>query len=187
MEVYWDQVFLAQHDSQAELRIQEVAARAADLHFRGYPREYSPDGRHPNLCDYNNLDRNVAWKQMAGDYTRFGDVRPLLDRRDDCFVIMGHGEEITLRFNVDDFGPVPTGCVRSFVLKTDSYCKDMDLYTAFPDHGRTVAVPRHERLSVRKLRAVSRYGSDTPLPQHVQHTANHRPVSGGRRASGKAS
>ena len=46
---------------------------------------------------------------------------------------MGHGEEITLRFAVDDFGPVPEGCVRSFLLKTDSYCKDMDLYTAFPD------------------------------------------------------
>ncbi len=132
MEVYWDQLFLAQYDSQAELRIQEVAPRTADLHFRGYPREYSPDGRHPNLCDYNNLDRNVAWKQMAGNYTRFGDVRPLLDRRDDCFVIMGHGEEITLQFSVADFGPVPSGFVRSFVLKTDSYCKDMDLYTAFP-------------------------------------------------------
>jgi hypothetical protein len=69
---------------------------------------------------------------MAGDYTRFGDVRPLLDKSDDCFVIMGHGEEITLQFSVADFGPVPAGFVRSFVLKTDSYCKDMDLYTASP-------------------------------------------------------
>jgi tetratricopeptide (TPR) repeat protein len=133
MEIYWDQVFLAPHDAGSELRIQEVAPRGADLHFRGYPREYSPDGRRPNLADYNNLDRNVAWKLMSGDYTRFGDVRPLLEKPDDCFVIMGHGEEITLRFAVDDFGPVPEGCVRSFLLKTDSYCKDMDLYTAFPD------------------------------------------------------
>ena len=112
--------------------MKEVAPRVADLHFRGYPREYSPDGRHPNLADYDNLDRNVAWKLMAGDYTRFGDVRPLLDEADDCFVIMGHGEEITLRFAVDQFGPVPDGCQRTFILKTDSYCKDMDLYTAFP-------------------------------------------------------
>ncbi|MHB8956828.1 MAG: hypothetical protein ACYC4U_28030, partial [Pirellulaceae bacterium] len=47
-------------------------------------------------------------------------------------VIMGHGEEITLRFATADFESVPPGFVRSFVLKTDSYCKDMDLYTAFP-------------------------------------------------------
>ncbi len=133
MEVYWDRVFLAPHDARAELRVQEVAARDADLHFRGYPREYSPDGRHPNLYDYQNLDRNVAWKLMSGDYTRYGDVRPLLETADDCFAIMCHGDEITLRFAVEDFGPVPAGYIRSFILKTDSYCKDMDLYTAFPD------------------------------------------------------
>jgi hypothetical protein len=57
----------------------------------------------------------------------------LLEAADDCFVIMGHGEELTLRFAVDAFGPVPAGCRRSFLLKADSYCKDMDLYTAFPE------------------------------------------------------
>jgi tetratricopeptide (TPR) repeat protein len=133
MEIYWDQMFLAPHDAGAPLRVQEVAARDADLHFRGYPREYSPDGRQPNLCDYDHLDRNVAWKLMSGDFTRLGDVRPLLDKADDCFVIMNHGEEITMRFAASDFSPVPDGYVRSFILKTDSYCKDMDLYTAFPD------------------------------------------------------
>jgi hypothetical protein len=84
------------------------------------------------LCDYDNLDRNAAWKLMSGDYTRYGDVRPLLEQADDCFVIMSHGEEITLRFAAADFSPIPDGYVRSFILKTDSYCKDMDLYTAFP-------------------------------------------------------
>jgi len=28
---------------------------------------------------------------------------------------------------------VPTGYQRSFILKTDSFCKDMDLYSAYPD------------------------------------------------------
>ncbi|MCU0962949.1 MAG: FG-GAP-like repeat-containing protein [Pirellulaceae bacterium] len=133
MEVYWDEIYLGCPDEQAVLRVQELAAREAHLHFRGYPRAYSPDGRRPNLYDYDNLDRNVAWKLMTGHYTRFGDVRPLLERADDQYVIMGHGEEVTLRFAADDFGPVPAGCTRSFLLKTDSYCKDMDLYTAFPD------------------------------------------------------
>ncbi len=133
LELYWDEIFLAKLDSQATVTLHEVMPREADLHFRGYPREYSPDGQKPNLCDYHNLDRNVAWKLMSGDYTRFGDVRTLLDLTDDCYVIMGHGEEITLRFAVDQFGPTPSGCTRSFILKTDSYCKDMDLHTAFPD------------------------------------------------------
>ncbi len=133
MELYWDRIFLARHLTQTPVKLTEVAARSADLHFRGYPREFSPDGRHPNLCDYNNVERTVGWKLMSGHYTRFGEVAELLEAADDCFVIMGHGEELTLRFAADAFGPVPEGCRRSFLLKTDSYCKDMDLYTAFPD------------------------------------------------------
>jgi hypothetical protein len=46
---------------------------------------------------------------------------------------MGRGEELTLRFPADDFGRVPAGCRRSFILKTDSFCKDIDLYSAYPD------------------------------------------------------
>ena len=133
MELYWDRIFLAEHSADATMSTKEVGPRSADLHFLGYPREYSPDGRHPNLCDYANVDHNVGWKLMAGDYTRFGEVGELLQAADDCFAIMGHGEEITLRFAADAFGPVPGSCRRTFILKTDSFCKDMDLYTAFPD------------------------------------------------------
>jgi len=70
---------------------------------------------------------------MKGDYTRFGNVTELLDEADDCYVIMGRGEELTLRFSANDFSPTPEGFNRSFILKTDSFCKDMDLYSAYPD------------------------------------------------------
>lgn len=133
MELYWDCIFLAEDQGGHAVTVQEVAARSAALHFRGYPREYSPDGRRPNLCDYDNTDRTVAWKLMAGQYTRYGEVTELVHEADDCFVILGHGEEVTLRFAADAFGPVPPGCRRTFLLKTDSYCKDMDLCTAYPD------------------------------------------------------
>jgi tetratricopeptide (TPR) repeat protein len=133
MEIYWDRIFLGTHRKDARLGVKEVPARRADLHFLGYPREYSPDGRQPNLLDYANIDRAVPWKSMAGDYTRYGEVTGLLGEADDCFVIFGHGEEVTLRFPAAAFGPVPARCRRTFLLKTDSYCKDMDLYTAFGD------------------------------------------------------
>ncbi len=142
MELYCDRMYIGACDPTPPIHIKEVAAVHADLHFRGYPREYSPDGRQPNLYDYGNMDRSVSWKLMSGHYIRFGDVLPLVETTDDCFVIMGHGEELTLRFNVVDFGPIPQGYERTFVLKADSYCKDMDLYTATPD---TVApLPFHE-------------------------------------------
>ena len=133
MELYWDRVFLAVHLDDAPLSLTEVAAESADLRFFGYPREYSPDGRHPNLYDYGNVDPAAAWKLMEGEYTRYGEVAELLNEPDDCYVIMGRGEELCLRFPAGGFGPVPEGCRRSFILKTDSFWKDMDLYTAHPD------------------------------------------------------
>jgi hypothetical protein len=110
-----------------------LPVKSADLHFLGYPQEYSPDGRHPTLYDYDSVSGAVAWKIMEGDYTRYGQVTELLDQADDCYVIMGRGEELTLRFSAGDLGPTPEGFRRSFILKTDSFCKDMDLYSAYPD------------------------------------------------------
>jgi tetratricopeptide (TPR) repeat protein len=133
MEIYWDQIFIAPILDDAGLRTQELPVKSADLHFLGYPQEYSPDGRAPTLYDYDNISGAVAWKIMEGDYTRYGNVTELLDEADDCYVIMGRGEELTLRFSAGDFSPIPNGFSRSFILKTDSFCKDMDLYSAYPD------------------------------------------------------
>ncbi len=133
MELYWDRIFIASIPETPELHVQEVSVKNADLHFLGYPRGYSPDGRHPILYDYDNVDRGVAWKIMEGNYTRYGEVAELLEKADDCYVIMGRGEELTLRFSVDAFDQVRAGYQRSFILKTDSFCKDMDLYSAYPD------------------------------------------------------
>jgi hypothetical protein len=133
MELYWDRIFLAQHLGDEPLTVKEISPKSADLHYLGYPREYSPDGRRPNLCDYGNLDRSVSWKLMNGEYTRYGEVSELLQMPENHFVIMGHGDEVTLRFSEDAVPDLPSGQRRSFLLKTNSYCKDMDLYTAHPD------------------------------------------------------
>lgn len=163
MDLYWDQIQLAVHQRHTRLRIQEVAAQSAELQFFGFPREYSPDGHHPNLSDYENVDRNVNWKLMSGDYTRYGDVTELVARPDDCFVIMGHGEQLTLKFPASAFGPVPAGYCRSFLLKTDSYCKDMDLFTAHPDSVEPL--PFHA-MSGYPYAAGEHYPDD---PQHEQY------------------
>ena len=46
---------------------------------------------------------------------------------------MGPGEELTLKFPATAFGPIPTGYRRSFIFKSDSFCKDMDLYSAYSE------------------------------------------------------
>jgi hypothetical protein len=75
----------------------------------------------------------VPFKNMTGDFTRLGNVRTLLENVDDQFVIMARGEEIALEFEASKLPELPPGWARTIVLHTDGYCKDMDLYTAFPN------------------------------------------------------
>jgi len=133
MELYWDRIFMASILDDSVLSVSQVPVNNADLHFLGFPREFTPDGRHPALYDYDNIDRTVPWKIMAGNYTRFGEVTELLEEADDCFVVMGRGDELTLRFSAESFGPIPQGRLRTFILKTDSFCKDMDFCSGYPD------------------------------------------------------
>ena len=46
---------------------------------------------------------------------------------------MGRGEEIALEFDAAGLPPLPPDWTRTLVLHAEGYCKDMDLYTAFPD------------------------------------------------------
>ena len=46
---------------------------------------------------------------------------------------MNRGDEIVLEFDARGLPPLPSGRSRTLVLHTDGYCKDMDLYTAYPD------------------------------------------------------
>ncbi|MBE3069678.1 MAG: VCBS repeat-containing protein [Planctomycetes bacterium] len=174
MELYWDRIFLGLPRGPDAIAMKEVPVRSADLHFLGYPREYSPDGHHPNLYDYGNIDTAIAWKLMTGWYTRFGEVGELLGEADDCYVIMGRGEELTLRFPADALGPVPPGMQRSFILKADSFCKDMDLYTAYPD---TVEPLPFHGMSGYPYGPDEHY-PDTPKTRAYRQQFNTRHISG---------
>jgi len=176
MEIYWDRIYLAAAPGDASPAVKEVGPQSADLHFLGYPREYSPDGRQPNLYDYQNLDRSVAWRTMAGDYTRLGDVTELVQEADDCYVIMGPGEEVTLRFDAAALGPIPPGRARTFLLKVDAYCKDMDSHTAYPD---TVAPLPFRAMSGYPYPAGEHYpDTDKTRSSRLRFNTRHVPFQG---------
>lgn len=135
-EVYWDKVWLGRTlDVAAATRSTVLAAERADFRWVGYPREFSPDGRIPRIYDYGTMDPTMPWKTVAGDYTKFGEVTPLLTTGDDRYVVMGKGEEVEVRFDPAKLEPLPEGWTRSFVLRTTGWCKGQELYTA---HGWTV-------------------------------------------------
>jgi len=159
MEVFWDQIFAGLAPDESRIRVHTLSPSVADLRLLGYPREYSPDGANPTLYDYERLDQGLPFKNLTGNYTRFGDVRALLGVVDDQFVIMARGEEIALEFDATALPALPVGWSRTLVLHSDGYCKDMDLYTAFPDHveplpyHKMVGYPPPERMLTEEYEA----------------------------------
>jgi hypothetical protein len=70
---------------------------------------------------------------MTGRYTREGDVRELLLKSDDMFVISRPGDEIALAFDATSLPPLPAGWTRTFLLYADGFSKEMDINSASPD------------------------------------------------------
>jgi len=160
LETYWDRATLGLDGGAARASVHRVPPAAAELRERGYPREYSPDGGIPLLYDYALMDPGYPFRTMRGDYTRFGDVTPLLHESDDCFVIFGKGEELTLKYPAAALPPLPEGWRRTFLLYTVGFCKDMDAYTAY---GETV-----EPLPFRAMSNYP-YGEDEAYPDDEAH------------------
>lgn len=68
-----------------------------------------------------------------GNYTRYGDVTPLVQGKDDMYVVMHHGDTITLNFEARKLPPLPEGWTRTFLMYAAGFGKDMDLHSAYPD------------------------------------------------------
>ena len=118
------------------MRLTTLSPVAADLHFRGFSRMYRRGGRYgPYWFAYDDVTRDSPWRPIEGAFTRFGDVLPLLEDPDDMYVIMGPGDEVTIRFDARSADSLPRGWKRDFLLYTDGWIKDSDLNTAF---GTTV-------------------------------------------------
>jgi hypothetical protein len=144
MRILWDQILVDTSAEQTPLQMVRLDPVAADLRWRGFSREVTPDGREPFGYDYQQVSFTSPWKVMPGRYTREGDVRQLLLNSDDMFVISRPGDEISLSFDAGKLAPLPAGWTRTFLLYSDGFSKEMDINSASPDqvwplpfHGMT--------------------------------------------------
>jgi len=144
MRILWDQILVDTSGVPAPLRMMRLDPVGADLRWRGFSREITPDGREPFGYDYEQISFTSPWKVMPGRYTREGDVRELLLKSDDMFVISRPGDEISLSFDAGKLPPLPAGWTRTFLLYSDGFSKEMDINSASPDqvsplpfHGMT--------------------------------------------------
>ena len=133
MRIYWDQILVANSATDSRMQLTRLDPSIADLRWRGFSLEHSPDGRQPMTYDYKKVSFTSPWKVMTGRYTREGDVRELLFESDDMFVISRPGDELVLSFDATKLPPLPKGWTRTFLLYADGYSKEMDINSASPD------------------------------------------------------
>jgi len=131
LEIYWDAIHWAKGASETPLKEVTLNPAVADLHYRGYSVMHMPIGaRAPEVPDYNQIEGTKQhWRDLIGYYTRYGDIRELLQKIDDRYVIVNSGDEMSLRFAEQP--PPPAGWVRDFVIKGDGWIKDGDYNSTF--------------------------------------------------------
>jgi len=147
--LYWDQLLVGDA-ADVPLTVQRLQPARSDLHWRGYPAHTSIKGTFAFRYHYDQLALEAPWGTHAGAFTRFGPVEELVEAVDDRFVIMSHGDELTVEFAA--LTPPAPGLTRSFLLYADGFGKDMDLHSAhsltvgpLPFHGMSgYPYPAHE-------------------------------------------
>jgi Tfp pilus assembly protein PilF len=130
LEVYWDSIEWAKGLPDTPVKITRLAPDIADLHYRGYSVIHQPNASSPEVPDYTHMSGSKqSWRDLIGYYTRYGDVRELLARIDDRYVIMNSGDEMSLRFAAPS--PPADGWVRDYVIAGDGWIKDGDYNSMF--------------------------------------------------------
>ena len=93
-------------------------------------------GRYgPHWFDYSVVEKGPKWRDLSGNYTRFGDVLPLLTESDNKYIIANAGDETSMEFSATKLPHLTKGWKRDFLIRSVGWVKDGDLNTAF---GNTV-------------------------------------------------
>ena len=121
MELCWDQVFFTVDEAPAEVRETPLELVSADLHFRGCSARVTHLQYGPERYDYSHVDPMI-YSSMGGKFTRYGEVTELLTTQDDRMVVLGCGDECTLRFTAP--APPPAGWTRDFLIHNVGWDKD---------------------------------------------------------------
>jgi len=130
--VYWDEIFLLDDAREPKTHLTPLDAESANLHFRGFSEVViDPQRQQPEKFIYDQVRPVSSWNPTSGLYTRYGDVRPLVNRVDDRLLIMGSGDEVELEFPAHNLPDLPSGWSRDFLLLVDGWAKDADANTAF--------------------------------------------------------
>ncbi|MEI8224521.1 MAG: FG-GAP-like repeat-containing protein [Bacteroidota bacterium] len=167
MEIYWDYIFFSDCLSGAPINSTLMNPVFADLHYRGFSRSFRKGGRYgPHWFDYSNVEKESKWRDLPGNYTRYGNVLPLLTESDNKYIISNAGDETSIDFDAKELPELKRGWKRDFLINSVGWVKDGDINTAFgntvlplPFHGMT-SYPPSEKDSYPKDPELEKYNRE---------------------------
>ena len=123
---------LIDNNAEGVSRTTEIPLATATLHFRGYPTQI--EGASPGDLDYDydRVSLTGPFQHERGNYTRMGDVTPLVKSVDDRYVIFGSGEEIAAEFDATHLPALAPHWKRDYFFYANGFVKDMDWWDASP-------------------------------------------------------
>jgi Tfp pilus assembly protein PilF len=133
LQIYWDQIVVDNGpDRSGEIRETEVPLAASTLEFRGYPQQIERKTPGDLTYRYDSVSQTGPFGHQRGQYTRYGNVTPLLQTIDDRFVIFGTGEDLDAEFDARTLPPLPPNWQRDYFFYANGFVKDMDFHEAAP-------------------------------------------------------
>lgn len=119
-EVHIDWVAVDTTEDEA-VEVTELDPASTELYWKGVALQYSPDGKRPLIADYYRTVSAPGFEYFEGNFTRYGDVLPLLTSVDDKFVVMQAGDCLSIKFREL---PLKDGMERDYYLLSDGYFKE---------------------------------------------------------------
>jgi hypothetical protein len=136
MDICWDYIFFSGTLSDESVISTILSPASADLHYRGFSAGFRKGGRFgPHWFDYSSVSKDPKWLDLKGNYTRYGNVLPLLTGTDNRYIISNAGDEVTIKFDGTLLPVLKPGWKRDFLINFVGWVKDGDLNTAY---GNTV-------------------------------------------------
>lgn len=174
LKVYWDRIRVDNSPADLPYKLTEVPLAGASLGYRGYPRVVEGNPADDLTYIYEDVSSTGPYTRQTGNYTRYGDVTPLVKATDDKYVIFGSGDEVKVDFDPSSLPPVAEGWVRDYFFYADGFAKDMDFYAAY---GDTVSpMPFHAPLPFPYPRGVAYPEDKSHLEYQLEY--NTRGVAG---------
>ncbi|MFO0632036.1 MAG: MopE-related protein [Nannocystaceae bacterium] len=151
----------------AAVRVQTHAPTTAQLHFAGAPSGLDPvDRSQPRWNTPDGRGALLDEQCTFGAFTAYGDVAPLLQRADDCVVVMRRGDAIALEFA--GIGEAAHGFRQTLWLDTELVYKPR----VVPGSNRDSALSRN--VGPLPHRGMGRYCEDAPQRQDLAYLGYQR-------------